>query len=764
MDKFMCIGVCSIILILIAANLTFADGFIIPIPPPHVAKVPPLALKYHHVSVEIDEQVARTTIDQVFINDFHRDLEGTYIFPIPKGAQITEFAMYIDGERISGELLEKEKARRIYQDIVNRMKDPALLEYLDRDMFKIRVYPIPAHGEKRIQLEYSEVLTNDAEVVRYHYPLDTERFSSRPLNEVSVDVTIRSQNALKSIYSPSHDVVVERKNDHHAVVSYEDTQIVPEKDFILYYTLSEKDFGANLLTYKKSRQDGFFMLMLSPGYALTHQRILPKDIVFVLDTSGSMRRDKKLQQAQEALIYGLEGLNAEDRFGIVTFSTSIETFDDVLLRGESQNIDDAVRFVKQLRARGGTDIYEALQTALALIRESERASSSKRPKFVVFLTDGRPTVGVTEYTDILQKVRKKNADQVRLFTFGVGYDVNTHLLDDLAGQSHAASAYIEPFEDLEVLVSSFFDKIDSPVLSDLELRISGAGVYDVYPKDLPDLFKGSQLLLFGRYRTPGKFQLVLSGQTDDKEKVYTYDIDFPYSARRHDFLPRIWASRKIGYLLDQIRLHGEESELKEEVIELAKKYGIVTPYTSYLVTEDEEIEAHREGRRPRPLFRELFKKSETTTSRTPTGDQNVASEMYKLGSGETPALAPGFTETKEGEVAVRVSKDVEKLKQQSVATEAVSKEIRYLGTKTFYRIHEVWTDSEYPKGQETLKIVFGSDAYFQLLDAVPEIGKFLSLGEQLIVCLDEDLCLNIGTQGITDVDAPALLNLLQKLQ
>ena len=752
MGKYLVIIGCIVMIaVMFTKTVAYADGFIIPIPPPDVVRVPPLALKYHRVTVEIEEQVARTTIDQVFINEFHRDLEGTYIFPLPKGANITEFAMYINGERMSGELLERDKARRIYQDIVNRMKDPALLEYFDRDLFKISVYPIPAHGEKRIQLEYTEVLKADAGLVRYHYPLDTERFSSRPLQEVSISATIRSQQPIKSVYCPSHDVVIDRKDDHKATVSFEETQIVPDKDFILYYAVSEEAVGVNLMTYKKTRSDGYFMLIMSPGYDVAEHHVLPKDIVFVLDTSGSMRRDGKLQQAQESLIYGLEGLNPEDRFGLVTFSTAVNTFDDVLHKGIKAYIDLAVEFVEELKARGGTDIYEALNTALELLDED-----STRPKIIVFLTDGRPTVGLTEYTDILKKVRKQNTHRSRIFAFGVGYDVNAHLLDEVAEESKAVSAYIEPSEDLEVIVSNFFDKIDSPILSGLDLTISGAGVYDLFPKDLPDLFRGSQLLVLGRYRNAGLFDLTLSGMMEDEERVFRAETDFPQTDLTHDFLPRIWASRKVGYLLDQIRLHGEDQELKEEVIELAKKFGIVTPYTSYLVVEDEELEAHRRPR-PRLLFQDL------ASGEARSGIPSAADGMYNASPKEAPALAPGFTETKEGEVAVRVSKDVQRLKQQSVVSEAVTQEICYLGSKTFYFVNQVWLDSDYVEGEDIVKLVYGSEAYFKLLEAHPEFGIYLSLGDRMIVCLDEGICLEIGPEGINSADDTELEELLRQL-
>jgi Ca-activated chloride channel family protein len=756
MEKYVMIGLVCIVLLLMLNNIGYADGFIIPIRPPDVERVPPLAIKYHRVSVEIDDLVARTKIDQVFVNEFHRDLEGTYIFPLPKGANITEFAMYINGERISGELLESDKARKIYQDIVNQMRDPALLEYFDRDLFKIRVYPIPARGEKRIQLEYSEILKSDAGLVRYHYPLDTEKFSAKPLDDLSVAVTINSQQPMKSIYSPSHDVAIDRKGDHKATVSFEDTHIVPDKDFVLYYTVSEKTFGANLLTYKKTKQDGYFMLMLSPGYEVADQQVLLKDIVFVLDTSGSMRRDNKMQQAQDALVYGLEGLRADDRFGIVTFSTTVNTFDDVLQDSSKENIANAVEFVKELQARGGTDIYEALKNALELFKED-----SKRPQIVVFLTDGLPTVGVTDYTEILQKVQKQNAQRNRLFTFGVGFDVNTHLLDALAEESKAASAYIAPKEDLEVIVSAFFDKIDAPVLSDLDLKIANVGSYDLFPKELPDLFKGSQLLVFGRYRDPGKSELTLTGMINGQEKVYKYDVEFPQTELANDFLPRIWASRKVGYLLDQIRLHGEDRELKEEVIELAKKFGIVTPYTSYLVTEDEELDVRRRQGREMP-FRNLPAPAESAGhTRSP---QKAADGMYRLGKEEAPAALPReFTETKEGEVAVGVSKDVDKLKQQTVVSDSVSREIRYFGTKTFYFINQVWIDSEYTEGGKTVKLAYGSDAYFKLLEAKPEIGKYLAMGEKVILYWNDQVCLEVGQEGIRNADDAQLVDVLKRL-
>jgi Ca-activated chloride channel family protein len=258
-----------------------------PRPLPHPPRpYAPLEVVYHHVNVKIDGQIATTSVDQEFYNPNNQRLEGTYLFPIPRGAQIDKFTMDIGGKMVEAELLPAAKARKIYEDIVRKMKDPALLEYADRDVFKVRVYPIEPRSKKRIKLSYSQVLKSDGGLVNYTYPLNTEKFSAAPLKNVSVKVELTSDHPLKSIYSPSHAVEIKRHGSLRATVGFEANDVKPDTDFALYFAPEKDEVGVNLLTYKTGGEDGYFLLLASPGVDSKDKRIVPKDVAFVLDTSG----------------------------------------------------------------------------------------------------------------------------------------------------------------------------------------------------------------------------------------------------------------------------------------------------------------------------------------------------------------------------------------------------------------------------------------------------------------------------------------------
>ena len=264
-----------------------------------------LRVKNHNVTVTIDNQVAHTQVDQTFVNDSETQLEGTYIFPLPADATISDFAMYVDGVKLEGKVLDRDQARQIYEEIVRKQRDPALLEYLGRGAFQARIFPIPPHSEKRVQITYSQVLQAENGLVKYVYPLSTEKFSSQPLGSVSINVSLQSPVALKAIYSPTHNVSVTHDGDFKATVGYEDSNVTPDRDFVLYYSVSSDDIGATLLTYKPdATTDGFFLLLLSPKVNVQAQQVLAKDVILVLDTSGSMQGEK-IVQARNALKYVL---------------------------------------------------------------------------------------------------------------------------------------------------------------------------------------------------------------------------------------------------------------------------------------------------------------------------------------------------------------------------------------------------------------------------------------------------------------------------
>jgi Ca-activated chloride channel family protein len=555
-----------------------------PLPPPmwrpHVFA--PLEVNSVKVATKVNDQVAVTTVDQEFFNPNNARLEGTFIFPVPKGAQLDRFAMEIDGKKVEAELLAADKARTIYEDIVRRAKDPALLEYSGRDLFKVRSFPIEANAMKRITVRYTQLLKADTGLIAYEMPLNTAKYSSKPIKSVSVKLDLETKRSLKSIYSPSHSVEIKRDGSNRATVGYEASDVAPDTDFALYFSPEKDEVGINLLTHRVAGEDGYFLLLASPGMDVKVSRLVKKDVVFVLDTSGSMA-GKKLEQAKKALQFCVENLNDGDRFELVRFSTEVEPLFDKLVAADKQNRDKANDFIKGLKPIGGTAIDDALKKALALKPEREG-----RPFMVIFLTDGLPTIGTTDEQQILDGVKKASGGNVRVFCFGIGNDVNTHLLDNITEATRATSQYVLPDEDLEVKLSNFYAKIKEPVLASPALKFTGdIRTTKLYPSALPDLFKGEQLVLVGRYSGKGESAAVIEGAVNGESRRFATDVKFPVESSDNDFIPRLWATRRVGYLLDEIRLHGESRELKDEVTDLARKYGLVTPYTAYLILEDE---------------------------------------------------------------------------------------------------------------------------------------------------------------------------------
>ena len=375
--------------------------------------------------------------------------------------------MEIGGQQVQAELLSADKARGIYEDIVRKLKDPALLEYAGRDVFKVRVFPIEPNSHKRITLSYSQVLPSEAGLVSYVYPLNTEKFSAKPIKNVSIKVELATKRSLKTIYSPSHAVEIKRDGPNKAIIGYEAADVQPDTDFALYFAPEQDEVGMNLLTYKTRGEDGYFLLLASPGMDAKERQVVLKDVVFVLDTSGSMA-GKKIAQAKKALEFCVENLNDGDHFELVRFSTEVEPLFDKLADATPANRSKAEDFIKDLKASGATAIDDALRKALSL-----RPADSARPFVIIFLTDGMPTIGVTDGPQILANVKQNDTGRTRIFCFGIGTDVNTHLLDKLTEQSRGYSQYVLPEEDIEVKVSSFFAKIKEPVLANPTLNFTG---------------------------------------------------------------------------------------------------------------------------------------------------------------------------------------------------------------------------------------------------------------------------------------------------
>ena len=714
------------------------DGFIVVerpiyVPPSHFPFAP-LEVTSHHVNVKIDGQVAITSIDQEFYNPNDQRLEGFYMFPVPKGAHIDKFSMEIGGKSVDAELLPADKARRIYEDIVRKVRDPALLEYAGRDLFKVRIFPIEPRSRKPIKISYTELLRSDAGTVSYLYPLSTEKFSARPIKNLSMKIELKSGEPLASIYSPSHKVEIKRDGPNRAVIGYESKDEKPDTDFQLVYSSDTRDVGLRLITYKPDGDDGYFLLLAAPTVT-DETKPAAKDVVFVVDTSGSMA-GAKLQQAQKALRFCVENLNADDRFEIVRFSTEAEPLFRELVPADSDHRKRANGFIDDFKPIGGTAIADALQSALKV-----RPDKSERPFVVIFLTDGLPTVGTRNPEEIVANTKK--ASGVRIFSFGIGSDVNTQLLDQIAEGTRAFSQYVLANEDLELKVSNFYTRIKEPALTNLKLDLGGGvRTAKMYPADLPDLFKGDQLVVAGRYSGAGDVEAKLTGNVGGREQTFTYKLHFDHRKTSDDYVPRLWATRRVGFLLDEIRIHGETAELRDETTELARKYGIVTPYTAYLIVEDED-------RRRVPMA--------DRSMQSMSGDAATRAEVAKAWT--------GFKEKKEGEdgVANARSQNAFKFAQQApasitsgnseslrgfaaagpAATPAAARlnqytqQSRFVNGRAFFQNGNQWIDSNAQNTAKRQRVQFNSEEYFNLLTKHPEAGPWLALGQNVVLTLDD---------------------------
>ena len=726
------------IMVMVLLLLGGQVGWALPVPPPEPPPtLPPiwpddgLRIAYQRVDVSIEDQVATTHIDQLFVNESGRMLEGQYFFPLPVDAAVSQLTMWVDGVAIEAKILGKDEARTIYDEIVRQLRDPALLEYVGQQAIQANVFPIPPQDERRIEIEYSQVLPVDNGVVHYVYPQSTDLYSNSLLENQSIRVTVRSDEALRAIYSPSHAVAINRSGDFEAVVGYEAQAVTADTDFELYYTVAQESIGLNLLSYKESGQDGFFLLLVAP--ALEVEEVVAKDVILVMDTSGSMEGEK-MAQAQAAAAYVVEHLNPEDRFNIIAFSTGTRHYAEELVMAENPGAYSG--FISGLEAIGGTNISQALLEAVDL-------ADGQRPTTILFLTDGLATEGIVETPALLSAMDGVTSDNVRLFAFGVGDDVDTTLLDSLTQDYRGTTTYVRPFQAIDEEVSSFYAKMSSPVLADIHLDYDNIVVEQLYPATLPDLFAGTQLVLVGRYREGGPATITLRGMVNGREQVFTYEDNRFRNQGGDEFIPRLWATRAVGHLLTQIRLHGEDPELVQSVVNLSIRYGIITPYTSYLIEEDDIFSQTARN----AITDEVLIEAEADSDAV-SGFEAVEEAAMAGGMAEAPVAPPIVA------VATATPWGTPSAAGEP-STEVVYEPVRIVGNKTFVQRDGVWIDTAFDKERHEAQLVgFASDTYFELLSRVPELGQYLALGEAVLFVLDE-LAYEIGaTDGETAVILP----------
>lgn len=700
-----------------------------PIPRPGLPNA--LPVKSINLDVKVSGQVATTHVEQVFRNDTQWTLEGTYFFPIPETASIVEFAIWENGKKLVGEVRSREEARRIYDEIVRRQRDPGLLEYAGKDLFQASIFPIPANSDKKLELTYTQVLKAENGTVSYRYPLGTghnvwarpdpmpmiredviARGAAQQFGTVSGSIEISGREALRNIYSPTHQIETKMKGETSAHVSFETKN--SDNDFQLFYGLSDSDFGMSLVTYREPGKDGYFLLMLSPKDSVSERELVNKDIVFVLDTSGSMADEGKIDKAKKALLFGIRSLRDGDRFNVVNFAGEEHLMERGLVSANAEGRKRGEEFVGRLTPSGGTNINESLLAALKLFEKGDR------PKMLVFMTDGLPTVGETNVDKIIANLNNAKNVDIRIFPFGFGYDVNTTLLDRIGSENNGISDYVQPKEDLEVKVSNFFSRVSSPVLSDLDLDFGPLLTEYTYPRKLTDLFRGMQLTIIGRYKNTNDLNnitLRLTGKSGKESRSFTYtDLDFPIRSEANSFLPRLWASRRVGWLLEQIRSNGETKETRDEVVELGTRYGLVTPYTSYLATDGSMANI----RQDQPMAADMMRKA-------------APKMAEKSGSGAVRLSTQQNSMQMNTQVAAAENKDED---DQIIIRNSIVNQ--FVGNKSFTNTSQaapVWTDSEYSadKRLPEVRVQFASEEYFKLVTDEPGLAQYLALGEQVVV-------------------------------
>ncbi len=700
------------------------------------------------VRVVVDGRVARVEVTEWFRNGGGGIAEGHYLYPLPGEASFSSFSLFQGDEELRGEALDAAEARRIYEDIVRRVRDPALIELAAQGLLRARVFPFQPGETRKVILRYEQLLAGSGGGLRFSYqggspalarppvpmprpvpePAPMPRLEPAPWTEaepmprvrptrpaprergipvpegptgVPFELVVENGRDFLDPFSPTHRVTVERTANRVRVRTAE--AVTGALTLLLPH--ARERVGMTLATHRLSGEDGWVMLALSPG-RVEPAEAEPRDLTVVLDVSGSMS-GTKMEQARGALQQFLGTLDARDRFRLVAYSTAVRSFRPEWTPARGAALDEARRWVDALRAEGGTNISGALEEAFRV-----RPGEGRLP-MVIFLTDGLPTAGERD-PERIAAVAEASRGRARVFAFGVGYDVNTRLLDALAAAGRGTTAYVEPQEDVEVAVGELAAKIRHPVLTDLALVDAPVRIHELYPVTIPDLFAGEELVLLARYE-PGRREVrgnvVLTGTRAGRTERFRVEAVFPAEETGNAWLPRLWASRKLGHLSRQVRLEGETESLVEEIRTLALRYGLVSEYTSYLVVEPGMVaDAGRPG---------------------VPGERDRALDRLVVAASPAPTAVSGAGAVRSAEAArarreVRSSAELfeAEAKAQAMADGAAAVTgVRTVAGRSFRPVDGVWRDLGILHEARIVRVAPYSRAWFQLVEALPELRE-----------------------------------------
>lgn len=667
------------------------------------------------VRVTVDGRVAQVEVQEEFRNNGRSVAEGSYLYPMPGEAVFTDFSLWMGEQEVKGEMMRADEARKIYEEIVRRIKDPALLTLEGHGLIRARVFPIQPGETRKVVLRYTQVLDRSGDALRLRYAIGLrDRMSGRGRgdartrfrDEFSFRVSLKDGGTFGTPYSPTHQVTTRRMGGRLMIT------LDPEADgdVELFLPLRRGLVGTSLVAHAPGGEDGFFMLLVAPPQSEEGVSV-PRDLTFVVDISGSMSGEK-LEQARAALQQALGTLQPEDRFRLIAFSSAIRQFRTGFAMATAANLQAARDFVESLNANGGTNIAGALETALAA-----RPAESHLP-IVIFLTDGLPSVGERAPDRIAEEAAAR-IGRSRIFTFGVGHDVNTYLLDRLAREGRGSAEYVAPTADVEAAVGHLVGKIQHPALVNLRIVQSPVRFTRSYPQDLPDLFYGEELVIFGRYRGEGSGTVVVEGERNGRRERFTVRAAFPDHDNANDFIPRLWASRRIGDLTRQVRIEGASQDLINEIRELGLRYGIITEYTSYLVQEPQLVGGNRRDQAMPATI-------QGGRAEAPAPARQSGADAFRDARASSQLSATGSLDE-----ADRAAE--ERLRELKVATNSAAREMQRAGGKVFARQEGVWTDLAHADSLPVTAVAPFSDAYFTVVRALPEMKQYLSLGDEILV-------------------------------
>lgn len=663
------------------------------------------------VHVRVLDRVAEIEVEEWFENRGGGLGEGDYVYPLPGEAVFSNFSLYQGDEELRGETMDAERARAIYEEIVRRQRDPALIELFGHGMLRARVFPFQPGETRRITLRYTQVLdrAGDALVLRYAAgarlggivrpvpmprPMDDRPAARRAPADtpLTFEVVVEDGARFRQPFSPTHELVV-RRDDNRLTIR---PQHELSGDLALFLPLARGLVGMSLVTHRPNAgEDGYFMLTLSPGEPRV-QDTTPRDIVAVVDVSGSMS-GAKLRQTQDALRQLLASLGPRDRFRLVSFSNRVSGYRPDWTPATADEVRAARRWVDALVASGGTNISGALAEAFRL------GSPGDRLPIVLFLTDGLPTVDETNPEAIAARAAERR-NRARVFAFGVGFDVNTYLLDRLSDAGRGATEYVTPEQSVEEAVGRLAGKIRFPVLTDLVIDGAPVELVEVHPGELPDLFAGEELTVLGRYRprrdADVRGDLHMQGRRGARTEHFSQAVTFAGRSNANDYLPRLWASRKVGELMRQIRLNGANPELVDEVRATALRYGILTEWTSHLVQEPGMLAMDAEGgdRQPAPPPPAAASGQRAVMSARVDAARRQASSAAEMAAADEAAIERMESVGGRGGPARRV-----------------------VAGRAFEQRDGAWTDVSREARGRTLRVRPFSEAYFELIRLLPEI-------------------------------------------